>query len=73
MHLYTPRIRRPMPRREQRIALRVAAVLLDVLARLQEVRDPEEEDGAAEGSQGHAALDALALFSLFLSCSSGLE
>lgn len=41
-----------MPRREQSIAILVAAVVLNVLAGLQAVGDPPKEDGRGEG-EGH--------------------
>jgi len=47
-----------MPRREQRIAVRVAAAVLHVLHRAHQIWDPEEDEGAAESCEGHDVRDA---------------
>jgi hypothetical protein len=45
MHLNASRRGRAMPRREQGFAVGAAAVVLDVLACVQAVGDPREDDG----------------------------
>lgn len=52
MHLNASRHGRAMPRCEQGIAVGAAAVVLDVLACVQAVRDPREDDCRDKG-EGH--------------------